>query len=625
MADLGRVPVTTPSHTEIGRRFGSVTPVPQRTDGYLAIEDYAVIGDGRTVALVGRDGSIDWWPAPDVDSAPLAAALLDAERGGQVVVRPTEPYRVERRYLPGTIVVETTFTTDTGQVRLVDSLNVGGTGRLPWTELARRIEGVSGTVTLTWEVAPGTNFGARSPWTTGRDGRLVVHAGSHHMHVATTANLGAERRRHSVAGTAEIVAGERATLGVVVTEAAPVPLVDPADVARRAELTVAGWEAWSGTLTCEGSWDEAVRRSALTLKLLIHAPGGAIVAAPTTSLPEQRGGEKNWDYRFAWVRDSSFTIDALIRLGLHEEVHGAMAWLLRAVRSSDPQLEVFYTVHGRPADGQEILAAPGWRGHAPVRSGNRATGQRQLGTFGDLFGAVHSYVERGYVLDPATGRLLERLADWCCDAWGNPDAGIWELQEDRHFTWSKMGCWAALDCAVHLATDGHVPDRHRERWTAERDEIRALVEERCWSDELGCYTAAADSTDLDASVLLAGRFGFDRGKRLSATIDAIRSQLGHGALLRRAGTITDEDGAFVACSFWMATALVHVGRLEEARHVLDEMVGHANDVGLYAEMVDPSDGSFLGNFPQGLSHLALVEAVYAYRQAVEAGAGGDRG
>jgi GH15 family glucan-1,4-alpha-glucosidase len=341
----------------------------------------------------------------------------------------------------------------------------------------------------------------------------------------------------------------------------------------------------------------------------------AIAAAATTSLPERVGGSKNWDYRYAWVRDSSFTLDALINLRLHEEVHGAVSWLLSAIRDNGGDLHVFYTLDGSVANQESQLDIPGWRGSQPVRSGNSASGQTQLGTYGDLFDTISRYCAEGHLIDPATGRMLADLADRCCDQWRTRDSGIWELKAREHYTISKIGCWVALDRAVHLAEARQIPALHFERWRAGAAEIRNWANSHCWSDAKSAYTFYAGTDDLDAAVLLAGRTGFERGPRLASTIEAITTELGRGPLLYRYSGMDKEEGAFVACSFWMVDALVHTGQTDRARQLMDDTVSLTNDVGLLSEQIEPETGAFLGNTPQGLSHLALINAAFALQRA----------
>ncbi|MDN3482557.1 glycoside hydrolase family 15 protein [Arthrobacter sp. APC 3897] len=582
-------------------------PSNERTNGYADLRSYAAIGDGRTVALVARDGAVDWYPTPDLDSVPSFAALLDADDGGRIELRPEEEFTVERAYVDGTNVLATTFITASGSVRVTDSLNTGVAGRLPWGELARRIEGLTGTVRMRWSVAPGNCFGTASPWVENSAHGPVLHA------LQTTIGVrgfehGAEQvTERSITGSFAATPGSRHLVAIVSTHNEPLALPDPQTVDAGVDRTIANWQSWMKEFSYDGPWAEAVQRSALALKLLIHSPSGAVAAAATTSLPESMDGGKNWDYRYAWVRDTAYTLNALIRFGLREEVHAAVAGMLKSIRSQGKDLQVFTALNGEPADGAEELDLPGWRGIGPVVRGNNAASQLQMGVFGDLFNIVQLYVDAGHVLDTGTGRLLADLADLACDTWQKRDAGMWELFEEQHYTTSKLGCWHALSCASHLADLGQVPGPS-DRWRAEKERIEGWVRENCWSEERGSYVWYPGSDKLDASILLHAISGFDRGERMSATLDALRDELGRGPLLYRYSGAEKEEGTFVACAFWMVSALTHVGRREEAVELMDQLVPLANDVGLYTEMIAEEDHAFLGNFPQGLSHLALVTA-----------------
>lgn len=591
-----------------------------RVDGYAPIEDYAVIGDGRTVALVARDGQVDWWPAPTLDAPPLVAGVLDPDRGGHLSLRPTEPFEVDRRYVEGTNVVETTFTTGTGAITVTDALNTGSAGRLPWTELARRIDCVSGTVTVEWEFAPGNRFGRSSPWVSDHPGALIVTVEDQTVAVITDdrSTVRLDDDDVVVQGRCTLSAGDRAVVALVASDHEPLFVPTARAVDARIQRTIASWRRWDELVVIDpplphGSWEPAVRRSALALKTLLTESSGAIAAAATTSLPEGIGGQKNWDYRYAWVRDSSFTLDALINLGLHEEVHGAVSWLLGAIRRNGGRLHVFYSLDGAAAEGQVELDAPGYRHSRPVRAGNTAAGQLQLGTYGDLFDTISRYTAEGHVIDQATGRLLADMADSCCDQWRRRDSGIWELGELRHYTISKIGCWVALNRACQLAAEGQIPDDHVARWRAEGGRIRRWVETHCWSQAKQAYTFYAGSDELDAAVLLAGRTGFDTGARLASTIDAVCSELVRDPLVYRYSGMEEEEGAFVACSFWLVDALARTGQIDRAARLMDQAVALTNDVGLLSEEIDPGTGAFLGNLPQGLSHLALINAAVALR------------
>ncbi|WP_150307589.1 glycoside hydrolase family 15 protein [Planctomonas psychrotolerans] len=574
-------------------------------DGYSDLRGYAGLGDGRTVALVALDGDIDWFPIPILDSPPVFAALLDAEHGGRIRLAPTAEFTSTRSYVAGTNVLQTTFTTESGVVRITDALVTGVAGRLPWAELARRVDGLSGSVDMEWQVEPGRVFRSAMPWVNDTRHGPVIRIDGVTLAVTGFEHGPSPAGSHSLGGAFRTTEGSRHLIAISGTYREPIHPPDPYNVDRGIDRTIENWRAWSREFSFDGPWADAVQRSALALKLLIHSPTGAIAAAATTSLPEAADGSKNWDYRFAWVRDAAYTLQALIRFGLREESQAAVSWLLRTIRTHGPALQIFYELDGSLPQGSTEPEAPGWRGIGPVRVGNEAQSQLQLGPYGDLFDVMRLYADQGNILDIETGRQLASVADAACDDWQKADAGIWELERERHYTSSKLGCWQALDCAVHLAKQGQIPGDPR-RWEVERDAIADWVHEHCWSEEKQAYTMYPGSTELDTSVLLHAPSGFDRGERMSKTIDAIVAELGSGPLVHRYSGMQTEESTFVACGFWVASALACVGRMEEATATMDALVGLANDVGLYSEMIDAETLEFHGNLPQGLSHLGLI-------------------
>ena len=353
-------------------------------------------------------------------------------------------------------------------------------------------------------------------------------------------------------------------------------------------------------------------RSALALKLLMMARTGAIAAAATTSLPESIGRDKNWDYRFAWVRDAALTIGAMDACGLQEEVHASIVWLLHTIRDHGPDAHVMYRLDGGDPGTSSTAPVPGYRGSTPVRIGNDASEQLQSGVYGDLLGIVAAWVFQGHVLDVRTARQLADLADRCADLWRRDDAGIWELEQNRPYTSSKMNCWRAMDRAAKLAEAGHIPGS-AQRWRAEADQIKAWTDEHCWSSKKQSYTFYAGTDDLDASVLLGAPWGFEKGDRMSRTIDAIRTELGAGSLLYRYTEMQHEEQAFIACSYWMVQALVVVGRRDEGESLMVELDDIASPLGLLSEMCTPGTGELVGNMPQALSHLTLINAATMLR------------
>ena len=596
--------------------------LPGRDD----LRTYAPIGDGRTVALIAADGGIDWLPLPNLDSTPVFARLLDEDDGGCIELAPDEQFTLRRRYLPGTNVLQTTFTTSSGSARVTDALVTGVAGRLPWAQLVRRVEGIDGAVRFRWTVRPGTRLRTASPWVERKNGHVLLQVDTTMLAVIGTGvgqlrMDGAAAPLPSVRGTFRTAPESRHLLAVVATDDEPLHLPEVAHLEDALDRSIAGWRSWSREFSYEGPWQDAVQRSALALKLLVYAPTGAIAAAATTSLPENPAGGKNWDYRFAWVRDLAYTTHALVRFGLREETHAALSWMLKTIRRHGGEPLVMYSLRGDAVDDAHEFDAPGWSGIGPVTSGNRARDQLQLGVYGDLFAICRTYADAGNLLDSETGRLLARLADRTCDVWRSRDSGMWELPELQHYTSSKMGCWQALRDAVHLAEAGAIPDSipgSTARWAAERDRIAAWIEDECWSEDLGAYVMFPGSSALDTSVLLHAESGFDRGERMSSTIDALTEHLGAGALLYRYSGMQHEEHTFVASAFWRANALACVGRHDEAIAAMDDLVDRANDVGIYSEMIAARDGSFWGNAPQALSHLALVSAALTIREVVPA-------
>jgi GH15 family glucan-1,4-alpha-glucosidase len=585
-----------------------------RGEGYAPLRDYAAIGDGRTVALIARDGSLDWLCLPDLDSPSVFGAVLDADKGGSFALAPDAPFTAERRYLPDTNVLETTFTTDVGTARVTDAMLLPTVGLAPVRELVRRVDGVSGRVPMHWRVEPRFEYGRRRARIGRRGETPVATAGRDALAVSTWAAGDPVLDKTSING--RFVATPGLSALVVLSVAHQEPLVFPSrsEAESRLVATIAFWREWAGARSYVGPWREAVIRSALALKLLIHSPSGAIAAAATASLPERIGGERNWDYRFCWVRDSAFTLRALMQLGCPREGESFFWWLLHASQLTHPRLRVLYRLNGGERTSEATLPLTGYRGSRPVRVGNGAAGQEQLDIYGDLMQTAWIFAMAGGELDTDTGRRLAEIADLVCAIWRRPDSGIWEVRsEPLDFTHSKILCWVALDRAQRLAEHGHIPGAHAGRWRAEANAVRAFIDERCWSGDTGSYVRSAGSCELDASLLLGALMDYPaaRDPQMTATISALRRELGHGPLLDRYGGedgLAGGEGAFLCCSFWLVDALAGAGRADEATELMNRLIGLANDVGLYAEEVDRESGEFLGNLPQALVHLALISA-----------------
>jgi GH15 family glucan-1,4-alpha-glucosidase len=586
-----------------------------RRDGYAPIADNPAIGDGRTVALVARDGSVDWLCLPELDSPSVFAALLDPQRGGSFRLSPKDRYTVERRYLPDTNVLETTFTTAGGVVRVTDAMLLPLAGLAPERELVRRVEGLSGSVGLSWSMEPRFGYGGVETRLGARAGRPTATAGSQALAVNSWA--AGEPRISADAIHGEFVADAGSTSVVALGLAHAAPLVFPPreEVEERLERTIGFWRGWAGGRLYGGPWRGAVVRSALALKLLIYSPSGAIAAAPTTSLPEAVGGVRNWDYRYSWIRDSSATLDALLRLGCPSEAEAFFWWLLHASQLTHPRLRILYRLNGVPRSPEHELPLAGYRGSRPVRIGNAAGSQDQLDVYGHLLQTAWLYCGAGGTLDGDAAARLAATADLICELWRRPDAGIWEVRSDpAHFTQSKMMCWLGLERAERLAKEGRIPRDGAGRWQREADAIQAFVSERCWSEEHRAYMRFPGAQESDAGMLLPVLLGFDDdadGARSLSTVRRIQADLGRSPLVHRyrgEDGLPGIEGAFVACSFWLVDALARLGEIREAEELMDATVRLANDVGLYAEEIDPDGGDFLGNFPQGLAHLALINA-----------------
>ncbi len=595
-----------------------------RVEGYAPIGDYAAIGDGRTLALVARDGAIDWMPLPSIDQATVFGALLDSERGGSFQVAPEDSFEVERRYLDDTTVLETRFTTESGVLVVTDAITLQDGGLLPWVELVRHLRCDAGTVRTRWSIEPRFGYGKEETRFTEIGGVPIALGKRLRLAVRSWEAGSAGHSGRAVAGAVDLNHGDEAMLLCVATDGEPVPVPEREEVEIRLRGTCKSWRNWLEGQQYEGPGKEALERSALALKLLTYAPSGALAAAGTTGLPEKIGGSRNYDYRFCWIRDTAFALDALSGLGYREQVHASLSWLLDATEPTHPRLQPLYGLDGSVPRTTQDLPLSGYRSSRPVQRGNSAAAQLQLGNYGDLFDTVSHYVAHGNALDPATGTRLAESASFLCEIWREDDAGLWELGERRPYTISKMSCWLALTRAVDLALKGQLPEEELERWRDEAEQIREYVEAQCWSEEKRSYTFYAGSDDLDCAVLLASQFAFadPRGERMQSTIDALRFELGAGGpLLYRYSGMEGEEGCFLACSFWLVTALAKAGRVDEARSAFDELLELGNDVGLYSEEIDPASGELLGNFPQALTHLSLIRSAFALSEA-ERGNGG---
>jgi GH15 family glucan-1,4-alpha-glucosidase len=593
------------------------------------IEEYAIVGDCRAAALVSRTGSIDWLAWPRFDSPPLLAALLD-ERAGRFAIAPTAPFRTERRYATDSNVLETRFHADSGTVCVTDLMPVASDEEarrilLPDHELLRVVRCERGEVEVEVELEVRPDFGRERPRI--RDaGRLGVRFELSSGLLVLRSELPLEVTQDRVRGRARLRAGEAARLSLTFADewhAVLPPLGSWADaaVARSNDW----WRRWVARLTYSGPERDLVARSALALRLLVYAPSGAIVAAPTTSLPERPGGDLNWDYRFCWLRDSSLTVRALLGLGYPEEAGAFLSWLLHSTRLTQPELRILYDVHGkRPPRERVVEGVSGWRGSRPVRVGNAASGQLQLDVYGEVIDALTHFVGRGGSLDRDTARMLVACGERVCKTWQLADEGIWEPRRSgrAHRTHSRVLCWTALDRLLDLHAHGHLPGAPVEAFARNRELIREDVERRAWRPSLRSYSSRLDGDELDASLLLLAWYGFAdaSSERMRLTYERIRERLGAGGdlLYRYRSGESPGEGAFGVCGFWGAEFLaLGGGSAEEAQDVFRRLCRHANDVGLFAEEIDPATGAAIGNFPQAFTHVGLINAALSIQRRLE--------
>jgi GH15 family glucan-1,4-alpha-glucosidase len=579
----------------------------------LRLEGYALIGDRETAALVGSDGSIDWLCWPRFDSGACLAALLGRPEHGRWLIAPVSPARVTRRYRPGTLILETCFETREGVVTLIDFMPLRGSA----SDLVRLVMGQNGRVRMRMELILRFDYGSIVPWVhRDADGSLEAVAGPDRVSLRTAVPLRGENL-HTVAEF-EVAAGETVDFTMTYT-ASHLPPPSPLEVPAALADTESFWTGWSATCRDAGEWTEAVRRSLITLKALTYAPTGGMVAAATTSLPEQLGGSRNWDYRYCWVRDATLTLMALINSGYHDEAHDWRGWLLRAIAGSPSQVQIMYGIAGeRRLTEWEVPWLPGYEGAAPVRIGNAAHGQLQLDIFGEAIDAAHQARRAGLAPEPTGWALQQALLEHLATIWHEPDEGIWEVRGPRlHFTHSKVMAWVAFDRAVKDAEEFNL-DGPVERWRALRDEIHAEVCRHGFDPGLGSFVQAYGSHQLDASLLLLPVVGFlpPEDPRILGTIAAVESRLLRDGLVLRYDTAEVSDGlpagegAFLPCSFWLADAYVLAGRMAEARTLFERLLGLRNDVGLLSEEYDVGARRLVGNFPQAFSHLALVNTAH---------------
>jgi GH15 family glucan-1,4-alpha-glucosidase len=597
-------------------------------DAFPAIRDYALIGNCRTAALVSRAGAIEWLCLPTFSSPSLFAAVLDRD-AGTFSVSAKGATRITRRYVDDTNVLETTFETPTGRMRLTDCLTLSAPARgelYPEHEVLRRVECLEGEVDVEVLFEPRWDYGrVRHRFASrGKLGWAITHCPFGAMLLSDVA-LDHDGDHAKLAGTARLAAGDErwVMLAYDQNEAVVVPALGGA-ACERLDHTIAWWREWSARCNYDGPHADMVRRSVLALKLMTCSSTGAVVAAPTTSLPEEERGPRNWDYRFCWIRDSAFVLHAFVSLGYVEEAEAFLEWLLHATRLTWERFQVMYDIFGETKlDEHELSHLGGYRGARPVRIGNAAHDQLQLDIYGELLETVARYVDAGGSLDRGECRMLAGVGERLFELWRCPDQGIWETRSGpRHHTFSKAMCWVAFDRLRELAKCLPIPiDRARLDRLCE--EVRRDVEEHGFNRDVDAYVAYYDAHETDASLLLLARYGYAKpgDARMESTYRYIERTLSrNGLILRYAGApqfdgVAGGENSFAPCNFWAAEYLANAGRHEEAEQLLDRICGYANDVGLLAEEFSLDDASPMGNFPQALTHVSLISAVTAlYRR-----------
>jgi len=573
------------------------------------IEDYALIGNSRTAALVGRNGSIDWMCVPRFDAPAVFAALLGkAEHGRWLIAPQGRAKAIRRRYRPGTMVLETEIATAEGVVRLVDCMPLWSNRN----DVVRVVEGVRGRVPMRMQLIVRFGYGTVIPWVRRSEGALLATAGPDSLELRTPVST--RGKAFTTLAEFDVARGERVPFVMThFPSHEPRPL--PIDPDAAIDATERAWRTWCDTCTYEGQWDDAVQRSLLTVKALTYAPTGGIVAAPTTSLPERMRGVRNWDYRYCWVRDATFTLYALLLAGYHDEARAWREWLLRAAAGRPQDLQVLYGIAGeRQLAEFAIPWLPGYRDSHPVRVGNAASGQWQLDVYGEVIDAMCVPTEAGLDGDPPSWAFQHALLEFLESEWAQPDNGIWEVRGPRrHFTHSKVMAWVAVDRGIRMAERAKL-DAPLDRWRAMRDELHATVCRRGYDSSRNTFVQHFGAKSLDASLLLIPIVGFlpPNDPRVLGTIAAIVRELTDHGFVRRYTThqsidgLPPQEGVFLPCSFWLADALALCGQRAKAQRLFKRLLALRNDVGLLAEEYDPRARRQLGNFPQALTHVALI-------------------
>jgi len=601
---------------------------------YPPIEDHGLIGDLHSVALVANDGTIDWCCLPHFDSPSLFAALLDADRGGHFRIAPTMEAKRKQMYFADTNILTTRFLCEGGVGEVIDFMPASErrAHEAMRHQIVRVVQVARGTLPFLLECEPAFDYGRMPHRIDVRRGGALFESDRGLVALRSPAPL--EVRGSGVQAAFTLKAGESATFVLeYATAGRAADLLEPTDADEEAfDRTVAFWRAWVGRVRYQGRWREMVHRSALALKLLTFAPTGAIVAAPTMSLPEELGGVRNWDYRFTWIRDASLTLYAFLRLGLTSEAAAFVEWIRnRCQESPDGSLQLMYTIHGEPVvDEVDLSHLAGYRGSRPVRVGNSAHGQRQLDIYGELMDAVYLFDKHGSPISFDFWIAVSRLLDYVAAHWQDTDEGIWEVRSGRrHFVYSKLMCWVALNRGIRLARKRAFPG-NIDLWTRAQDAVFLEIMDRGWNAERQCFVQHYDSTALDAANLMMPlvKFISPTDPRMLSTLERTAQTLVSDSLVHRyqldgrgaEDGVAGREGTFSMCTFWYVEALARAGRVHDARYVFDKMLGYANHVGLFSEQIGLT-GESLGNFPQGFTHLGLISAAFNLDRAIDLRAG----
>lgn len=599
------------------------------------LSDYILIGNSRSAALISKAGSIDWCCLPEFDSPAIFAALLDREKGGYFSINPVYKYSSTQRYIPDTNVSEVLFETETGRLRLIDAFTaMAEEDKLfslsPDHEIIRVVEGISGSVLIKLEFVPRTFYGKGFPNLKNRKNLGVQFVWKENIYTLLT-TLEPEQliiSNHKDEASAEFILrqGEQVIFSLSYSSQSPaiIPELETTGM-DRVRNTIFYWKKWISNCRYSGLYKDQVRRSALVLKLLAHAPSGSIIAAPTTSLPEKAGGVRNWDYRYCWLRDSTFTIRALVNLGFEEEAHAYMNWILHATQLTRPNLQVVYSIFGHTSIKEKSLDwLSGYLDSKPVRVGNGANDQFQLDLYGEVLDAVFNYAPLIQKFDRDTRKFIIELGEEICKIWEKPDNGIWEVRNPPlHYTHSKVMAWVGLDRLIKLC--------RKFNWSAPEQKfkqaavcIKEQVEQEGFNDKLNSYTRDLNGNKLDASLLTLSLVGYcdANSARMASSVKAIFARLSKNNLIYRYKDLDDgfsgDEGSFGVCNFWLVENLAKAGQLEQAINIFESMLKYASPAGLFSEEIDPDSHKLLGNYPQGFTHIGLINAALSLNEAITA-------